>query len=92
MEPVCLNPHARDPRRGRAFSGRLGGSLRPGFFGSTRVEGNDVAGGLQAIESVGWRLLDCSYVFMPVKERAFSTTKDANVIGLIVGIYTFRRS
>jgi len=69
----------------------LGGSLRPGFFGSTRVEGSDVASGLWWIESVGWRLFDCGYVFMPVKERAFSGMQDSNVIGLIVGIYTFRR-
>jgi hypothetical protein len=61
-----------------------------GFFGGTQVEGDDVSAALQAVERVGWLLVDCGYVFVPVQERVLSE-EDANILGVIEGIYTFRR-
>jgi hypothetical protein len=78
---------------GRAFHVvklNLGGSTA-GFMSMVESEGDDAAGALQTIESVGWRLDDVGYVYQPLKERSHALTDSAHMTGNIVGIYTFRR-
>ena len=68
------------------------GGTEAGFTGQGKaVQGHDVAGALQVIEAVGWRLEATGYVFQPLKERSHALTDSTQVTGNIVGIYTFRR-
>jgi hypothetical protein len=51
----------------------------------------DVPGALQAIEEIGWTLIDSSYLFVPTKQQSHMLTDSANIGGSILGIFTFRR-
>ena len=68
------------------------GGTEAGSIGQGKaVQGHDVAGALQVIETAGWRLEATGYVFQPLKERSHVLTDSTQVTGNIVGIYTFRR-
>ena len=68
------------------------GGTEAGYIGQGKaVQGHDVAGALQVIETAGWRLEATGYVFQPLKERSHALTDSTHVTGNIVGIYTFRR-
>jgi hypothetical protein len=68
----------------------LGGSTAS-WMSTSQSTGDDVAGALQTIEAVGWRLDDIGYVYQPLRERSTMLTDTQQMTGNIVGIYTFRR-
>jgi hypothetical protein len=68
----------------------LGGTVA-GFMSMNQSQGDDVAGALQTIEGIGWRLDSTGYVYQPLKERSHMITDSAQMTGNVVGIYTFRR-
>ncbi|MGZ4131790.1 MAG: hypothetical protein ACXVWF_01985 [Actinomycetota bacterium] len=68
----------------------LGGSTE-GWRSVTGSGGDDVAGALQMIEKIGWRLDSSGYVFQPLRERSHTLTDPAGIAGRILGVYTFRR-
>jgi hypothetical protein len=69
----------------------LGGTTA-GLMSQSQGESDDIAGALQAIEGVGWRLDHIGYVYQPLRERSHLLTDSSLMTGNIVGIYTFRRS
>lgn len=69
----------------------LGGS-QAGFFQGSVAGGVDPAGILKAIEDQGWVLFDTGYVYMTTRNQSHILTDSTSVQGVIVGIYTFRRT
>jgi hypothetical protein len=67
------------------------GGTEAGWTTQGRTPSDDVAGALQAIESVGWRLYHIGYVYQPLAERSHMLTDSARLTGHVLGIYTFRR-
>ena len=68
----------------------LGASTPPGWMSVMRSGGDDVAGALQMIEKIGWRLDSSGYVLQPVRESP-SATDPVGGAGRIIGVYTFKR-
>jgi hypothetical protein len=68
------------------------GGTVAGYMSQSSTGGDDVAGALQVIESVGWRLDSSGYVYQPLKERSHALTDSANLTGNIIGIFVFRRA
>jgi hypothetical protein len=68
----------------------LGGTVAD-WTSISASDSDDVAGALQTIEAVGWRLDLTGYVYQPLRERSHALTDTQQMTGNIVGIYTFRR-
>lgn len=68
----------------------LGGTTAS-WVGMAESGGDDVAGALQTIEAVGWRLDSTGYVYQPLRERSHALTDTQQMTGNVLGIYTFRR-
>ena len=63
------------------------------FVGSARqVAGDDSAGVIEAIESVGWREQSSGYVFVTKEHQKSFLGGASHVSGSIIGIYVFRRA
>jgi hypothetical protein len=67
----------------------LGGTVAD-WTSMSSSDGDDVAGALQTIEAVGWRLDSTGYLYQ-LRERSHMLTDTQQMTGNIVGIYTFRR-
>jgi hypothetical protein len=67
------------------------GASTAGWTSVSRSGGDDVAGALQMIEKIGWRLDSSGYVLQPSRERSRALTDAAGIGGRIIGIYTFKR-
>ncbi|MGE5226519.1 MAG: hypothetical protein ACM3OO_06540 [Planctomycetaceae bacterium] len=65
------------------------GASTAGWMSVTGSGGDDVAGALQMIEKIGWRLDSSGYVLQPLRER--SSLTDPTLPGRIIGVYTFKR-
>jgi hypothetical protein len=68
----------------------LGGTVAD-WTSMSSSDGDDVAGALQTIEAVGWRLDSTGYLYQLLRERSHMLTDTQQMTGNIVGIYTFRR-
>jgi hypothetical protein len=58
---------------------------------TSELEGDDVAGAVEMIESVGWQLDNVGYAYQPLRERSHVLTDSANLEGRIIGVFMFRR-
>jgi hypothetical protein len=68
----------------------LGGS-NASWMAMNATDGDDIAGALQTIEAIGWRLDSTGYVYQPLRERSHALTDTQQMTGNIIGIFTFRR-
>jgi hypothetical protein len=67
------------------------GGTTAGWTDAFASSSHDVSGLLEAIEDIGWVLHDIGYVYQPITQRSNMLTDSANMTGIIVGIYTFKR-